>query len=267
MSQPQQFVYYGGLHSGFGTHEEQYRYVGNEAFNSTFQMSSSLGNTPLYHREESRTRPSRPRNSSVYGSEGHIYGQRNAWDATSTEPRSQRWMGSTHASTRQAPVPSSVVPQYRELTYDSQLTSTGYPFVANSGQAMLGAGSLATASTDTGSYLARFASLPYHKQTLISGMRRGSQNAQFFEPAVELLEYCNKAEQENTTLELPSSLTDKFLAPVTRPLTAKGIGSRRGLESYRCLWPNCSSKASRKANAVSHLLSHVQYKPFVCNDW
>jgi hypothetical protein len=171
-------------------------------------------------------------------------------------------------SSRQALQPSGNPPvsvMYGPTPNDPQMLSLGQSAVSDSAYAMLGAGK--DAYGQAGHLSNRLAALPYHKQTLISSMRGIAKYSQTLEYAIELLEFCTKAEQEQATRELPSQLADRFLEPVTRPLTAKGIGSRRGLESYRCLWPKCLSKATRKANAVSHLLSHVQYKPYVCNEW
>jgi hypothetical protein len=58
-----------------------------------------------------------------------------------------------------------------------------------------------------------------------------------------------------------------LLQPISRPAASKGPGSRHGLEAYQCLWSACGRRINKKANAISHLLSHVQYKPFLCSQW
>jgi hypothetical protein len=85
--------------------------------------------------------------------------------------------------------------------------------------------------------------------------------------AFKLLEFCKRAEMEFQTWEPGTELTSRLLQPISRPTASKGPGSRRGLEAYQCLWAACGRRINKKANAISHLLSHLQYKPFLCNQW
>ena len=85
--------------------------------------------------------------------------------------------------------------------------------------------------------------------------------------ALKLLEFCKRAEMEFQTWEPGTELTSRLLQPISRPAASKGPGSRRGLEAYQCLWSACGRRINKKANAISHLLSHLQYKPFLCNQW
>jgi hypothetical protein len=237
---------------------------------ATSSMANQLFAMPSMHTNEGRATYNWDQSSHIYDSDQSTYFSGNIWDHPGyRDPvRSLRGSPLLPGSNRQALHPSSNPPVsalYGPIIEGPHVLSSGQSTMPNSAYAMLGAGK--DTYGQAGQLANRLAALPYHKQTLLSGMKGIAKYSQTLEHAIELLEFCIKAEQEQATRELPSRLTDRFLEPVTRPLTAKGIGSRRGLESYRCLWPKCLSKATRKANAVSHLLSHVQYKPYVCNEW
>ncbi|PVF95941.1 hypothetical protein CPB86DRAFT_671057, partial [Serendipita vermifera] len=81
-----------------------------------------------------------------------------------------------------------------------------------------------------------------------------------------LLEWSIKAEKVKETLEPGWDLAEKLLDPKLKPLASKGPGSRHGHENFKCLWPGCNKEVKRRTNAVSHLLVHVRYKPFVCQE-
>lgn len=237
---------------------------------ATSFMANQLFSMPSARVNEGRAAYDWDQSGHIYNSDQPTYSSAEIWNyPRSREPvrslqGSPLWPGSTRQALQASGNPP--VSALYDPTHDyPQMQSSDQSTLSNSVYAMLGAGK--DTYDQAGQLSNRLAALPYHKQTLISGMKGIAKYSQTLEYAVELLEFCIKAEQEQATRELPSRLTDRFLEPVTRPLTAKGIGSRRGLESYRCLWPKCLSKATRKANAVSHLLSHVQYKPYVCNEW
>jgi hypothetical protein len=83
----------------------------------------------------------------------------------------------------------------------------------------------------------------------------------------DLMRFCTHAQQVPRTQQVEEHITDKLIYPIARLPASKGSGSRNGHEAYQCLWPRCHKITLRKGNAVSHLLSHVQYKPFVCQEW
>ena len=110
----------------------------------------------------------------------------------------------------------------------------------------------------------RLDTVPFHKQ---SSSPSSDIDPTICSSAFKLLEFCKRAEMEFQTWEPGTELTSRLLQPISRPAASKGPGSRRGLEAYQCLWSACGRRISKKANAISHLLSHLQYKPFLCNQW
>jgi len=104
-----------------------------------------------------------------------------------------------------------------------------------------------------------------HRRRLL--MPRSNVDPDIRESTASLIESCKLAEKEFKTWEPGPELTDKLLQPISRPAASKGPGSRRGLEAYQCLWLSCGRRISKKANAISHLLSHLPYKPFLCDQW
>lgn len=126
--------------------------------------------------------------------------------------------------------------------------------------------SLQTAGTQSAvndeSLRARLALVPSHKRSLINVF---DMDPHIRSTAVDLLVSCTRAEQELRTWEPGAEMTDRLLQPISRPTASTGLGSRRGLEAYQCLWSACGRRISKRTNAISHLLSHVQYKPFLCN--
>jgi hypothetical protein len=110
---------------------------------------------------------------------------------------------------------------------------------------------------------ARIARLPPNKRSVLPN----SSDIEVVRYCLVLLEWAIRAEEGKQTLEPEWDIAEKLLDPKLKPVASKGPGSRHGHENFKCLWPGCNKEVKRRTNAVSHLLVHVRYKPFVCQQW
>jgi hypothetical protein len=116
---------------------------------------------------------------------------------------------------------------------------------------------------ETNAIRARVARLPPNKRSVLPK----SPDIEVVRYCLVLLEWAIKAEEGKQTLEPEWDIAEKLLDPKLKPAASKGPGSRHGHENFKCLWPGCNKEVKRRTNAVSHLLVHVRYKPFVCQQW
>jgi len=85
--------------------------------------------------------------------------------------------------------------------------------------------------------------------------------------AHRLIDECDQASAANKILEISDHTAKDLLDRNERPRTIRGQGSRQGCRDWTCKWPKCGKHITRRPNAVSHLTSHVEYKPFRCEEW